>query len=301
MRQGSIIDTFEVLVNPGFPIPEKIVGITHITDEMVADALDIKELLPKFLDFCKDCILVAHNAKFDVGMIYRDVKKYNMEYDMLPVIDTLNLFRVGYHDEVKTFNLKSLCKYFKVKQEQHHRATDDTRVTALCFVQMLNDLYKKSIYNYKDINSLIDPNVHYRYVIPSHITLLAMNPVGYKNMYKIISDALTNHFHGSARALKSVIDTYREGILVGSSCVNGNVFELALNRSVEELEKEVKYYDYIEVQPPTAYRQLYSDMPNGEERVKELISKIIEVANRNDKLVVATSDCHYLRPNLKIS
>ncbi len=299
VRQGSIIDTFEVLVNPGFPIPEKIVGITHITDEMVADALDIKELLPKFLDFCKDCILVAHNAKFDVGMIYRDVKKYNMEYDMLPVIDTLNLFRVGYHDEVKTFNLKSLCKYFKVKQEQHHRATDDTRVTALCFVQMLNDLYKKSIYNYKDINSLIDPNVHYRYVIPSHITLLAMNPVGYKNMYKIISDALTNHFHGSARALKSVIDTYREGILVGSSCVNGNVFELALNRSVEELEKEVKYYDYIEVQPPTAYRQLYSDMPNGEERVKELISKIIEVANRNDKLVVATSDCHYLRPNLK--
>ncbi|MDE6656223.1 MAG: PHP domain-containing protein, partial [Anaeroplasmataceae bacterium] len=135
--QGGIIDTFEVFVNPGFPIPEKIVGITHITDDMVKDALSIEEILPKFMDFCKDAILVAHNATFDVGMIYRDVKKYHMGYEMLPVIDTLNLFRAGYGTEVKTFNLKSLCKYFKVKQEQHHRATDDTRVTALCFIQML--------------------------------------------------------------------------------------------------------------------------------------------------------------------
>ncbi|MDE6240960.1 MAG: PolC-type DNA polymerase III [Anaeroplasmataceae bacterium] len=297
--QGGIIDTFEVFVNPGRPIPEKIVGITHITDDMVKDALSIQEILPKFMEFCKDSILVAHNATFDVGMIYRDVKKYHMNYEMLPVIDTLNLFRAGYGTEVKTFNLKSLSKYFKVKQEQHHRATDDTRVTALCFIQMLSDLFKRNIYNYKDINSLIDKNEHWKHLIPSHITILAKNPVGYKNMYKIISDALTYHFYGSAKALKSVIDTYREGILIGSACVNGEVFELALNRSVEELEAEIEYYDYIEVQPPTAYRQLFEDMPNGQERVEELILKIIEAANRKGKLVVATSDCHYLRPNLK--
>lgn len=297
--QGGIIDTFEVFVNPGRPIPKRISELTTITDEMVADALSIKEILPQFMEFCKGGILVAHNAKFDVGMIYRDVKKYNMDYDMLPAIDTLNWFRAGYHDEVKTFNLKSLSKYFKIKQEQHHRAIDDTRVTALCFLTMLSDLYKKGIYNYQDINSLIDPAVHYRYVIPSHIMLLAQNEKGYKNMYKILSDSLTNHFYGSARALKSVIDTYRDGILIGSSCVNGNVFELALNRSIEELEQEMTYYDYIEVQPPTAYRQLFKEMPDGEERVKEIILKIIRTAQKVGKPVVATSDCHYARPHLK--
>lgn len=297
--QGGIIDTFEVMVNPGCPIPEKIVGITHITDDMVKDALSIQEILPKFMEFCKDSILVAHNATFDVGMIYRDVKRYHMNYEMLPVIDTLNLFRAGYANEVKTFNLKSLSKYFKVKQEQHHRATDDTRVTALCFVQMLSDLFKKNIYNYKDINSLLDPNEHWKHLIPSHITILAQNKKGYRNMYQIISDALTKHLSSSAKALKSVIDAHREGILLGSACVNGNVFELALNRSREELLEEIEYYDYIEVQPPTAYRQLFDDMPNGEQRVKELIEKIISCAKEKGKLVVATSDCHYLRPELK--
>ena len=105
---------------------------------------------------------------------------------------------------------------------------------------MLNDLYNKNIYNYKDINSLIDPNVFYRYLIPPHINLLAKNGVGYKNLFKIVSDSLTNHFYsGNARALKSIIDKNREGILIGSGCVNGNVFELALNRSDDELKDSV--------------------------------------------------------------
>lgn len=297
--QGGIVDTFEVFVHPKMEIPKKISELTTITNEMVEDALPIERILPQFMEFCAGSILVAHNATFDVGMIYRDVERYHLNYAPFPVIDTLNLFRVGYHDEVKQFNLKVMSKYFKVKQEQHHRAIDDTRVTALCFLSMLNDLFQKGIYNYRDINTLIDPKVHWKYVIPNHLNLLAKNPVGYKNMYKILSDALTEHFYGSARALKSVIDTHREGILIGSGCVNGNVFELALNRSLSELEEEIRYYDYIEVQPPSAYRQLFLDMPNGENRVREIIQKIISTARKQNKIVVATSDCHYLRPQLK--
>ncbi len=297
--QGGIIETFETFVNPKMTIPEKISHLTTITNEMVANALPIEEVLPQFMAFCEGSILVAHNAKFDVGMIERDIQRCHLNIDKFPVIDTLNLFRAGYYDKVKTFNLKSLSKYFKVKQEQHHRAIDDTRVTALCFISMLSDLYSKNIYNYQDINSIINPNEHFKHVIPAHIVLLAQNPVGYKNMYKIISDALTTHFSGTARALKSVIDKHREGLLIGSACVNGNVFELALNRSVEELEKEMEYYDYIEIQPPTAYKQLYNDMPNGEQRVKEIITKIIQHAQAKKKIVVATSDCHYARPQSK--
>ena len=180
--QGGIIDTFETFVNPKMPIPAKITELTSIDDEMVKDALTIDEVLPKFMEFCQGSIMVAHNAKFDVGMIYKDVKKLGLDYEQLPVIDTLNLFRAGYHTEVKYFNLAQLSKYFKVKQEHHHRAIDDTRVTALCFISMLNDLFKKGIYNYADINTLIDPNVHWKHVIPAHITLLAKNQVGFKNM-----------------------------------------------------------------------------------------------------------------------
>lgn len=297
--QGGIIETFERFVNPERPISEKITALTTITDEMVMDAPTIKEVLPEFMDFCKGSILVAHNAKFDVGFIYANIKRLNLNYEMLPAIDTLNLFRAGYYKDVKKFNLKVLAKYFKVKQEQHHRAIDDTRVTALCFIGMLNDLYNKGITNYKDINSIINPDEHYKHIIPSHINILAKNPVGYKNMYKLVSDSLTNHFYVDARALKSIIMTFREGLLLGSGCSNGEVFELALNRSEEELLEAMKLYDYIEVQPPLCYKHLFSSLPNGQLDIEDTIKRIISCANKLNKIVVATSDCHYLRPKLK--
>lgn len=299
VRSGTIIDQFEVFVNPERPIPAKITELTSITDEMVMDAKTTKEILPEFLEFCKGSILVAHNAKFDVGFIYAKLKKYGIPYQEFPVIDTLNLFRAGYHQEVKAFNLKVLSKYFKVKQEQHHRAIDDTRVTALCFINMLNDLYNKNIYNYNEINSLIDKNEHWKHVIPSHLNFIATNPVGFKNMYKLVSDALTVHLYKDARALKSVINTYREGILVGSGCVNSNIFEYAINRSDEEALEEMKFCDYIEVQPPMAYAQLFSSYENGKNTIEETIKHIISLADSIGKTVVATSDCHYTRPSYK--
>ena len=300
VRGGTIVDSYEVFINPLMHIPEKITELTSITDDMVKDAKTIDIVLPEFLEFCKDTILVAHNAKFDVGMIYRDMKRLGIEAIDFPVIDSLNLFRVGYHDEVKGFGLKFMCKYFKVKQEHHHRATDDTRVTALCFIQMLQDLYNKKIENYKDINSTIDPNTHFRYVIPYHIVLIAKTPLGYKNMFKILSDAMTNHmWENEARVLKSVIESHREGILLSSGCANGKVFEMALNRSEEELREAISYYDYIEVQPPLAYKQYYVEFPDPDTRIKEVIQKIIRISKEMGKIVVATSDCHYLRPRLK--
>lgn len=297
--QGGIIETYETFVNPEMPISQKITELTTITDEMVMDAPKIEEVIPRFMEFCKDSILVAHNAKFDVGFIYANIKRLGLNYDILPAIDTLNLFRAGYNEEVKKFNLKAMAKYFKVKQEQHHRAIDDTKVTALCFIGMLNDLYSKQIFNYNDINKLIDPNVHYKYVIPSHINILASNLVGFKNMYKLVSDALTNHFSIEARVLKSVLKKYKEGLLLGSGCSNGDVFEMALNRSQEELEEAMLMFDFIEVQPPKAYSHLFSSLPNGEYDIKDTILRIIETAQALGKTVVATSDCHYSRPKLK--
>ena len=298
--KGGIIDSYEVFVNPKRHVREKITRLTTITDEILADAKTIDEVLPEFLEFAKGSILVAHNAKFDVGMIYAKAKKLGLDYEILPAIDTLNLFRAGYYDQgLKAFNLKVLCKFFKVKQEQHHRASDDTRVLALCFISMLNDLYNKGIYNFKDINSLINKDVHWKYVIPRNVNFLCLNKTGFKNMYKLLSDSLTKHLYLEARCLKSEFDKYKEGIIVGSGSDSGYVFEYALNRSEEELAKEISFYDYIEVCPPSGYAHLYEELPNGIEDIKKVINKIIRVAKAQNKLVCAVSNVHYLRPSDK--
>lgn len=298
VKNGMIVDRFNEFVNPEMLIPEKITSLTSITNEMVSDKDRIDVVLPRFLEYAKDTILVAHNAKFDVGFIYSEIKRLGIDYPKLGAIDTLMLFR-SVHPELKKFNLKVVAKQYKVKQEQHHIADDDARVLAEAFIEMLKELYDRNINTFKEINTLIDPNTMYKQLFPSYITILAKNPKGYKNMLKIVSDALTYHLASDARLLKSVLDKYREGILVGSGSSNGNVFEYALNRSVEEMEEEMAYFDYVEVLPPSGYLQYYSELPNGKDDVIEVINKIMASAKKLGKMVVAVSDSHYLRPNEK--
>ncbi|UKI51263.1 MAG: PHP domain-containing protein [Clostridium sp.] len=164
---------------------------------------------------------------------------------------------------------------------------------------MLQEFIKAGCKNVLDINNLIDKDNHYKFLFPNHITLLCKNQVGYKNLYKIISDALTVHCLNNGILLKSVLDKYREGLLVGSACSNGRVFECAMYYSDEELDKAIEYCDYIEVQPPLAYKHLFSELPNGIKDIEEIIIKIITRAKALNKIVVATSNCHYLRPELK--
>ena len=300
---GQVIETFECFVNPKMPIPKRITEITSITDEMVSEALTIEDVLPKFLSFVEGSILVAQNASFDVGHIYANMDRLGIKRVEFPVIDTMQLARNFYHTELKTFNLKSLARYFKVQQEHHHLADDDTRVTTEIFLQMLQTLYKHNIYNYNQINSSIDFSVAYKHVFPRHITLLVKNQEGYKNIFKIVSDALTNHYHNESRVIKSFLDQHREGLLVGTSCVNGEVFDVALNKSEDELERVMAYYDYVEVQPPMVYvcsiqKDTYNDV-DYLSMVKDTIIRIIRVAKKLNKIVVATGDVHYLKKEQK--
>lgn len=290
----SELDTFETFVNPGFPISEKITNLTSITNDMVKDSKTIDEIMPKFLEFVKGSILVAHNASFDVGMIKANLKRLGMEVIDFPVIDTLNLFRSLHHDDVKRFNLEELAKFYHIKQLHHHRAIDDTRVTAECFVLMLQEMFKAGVTNYSDVNDLVSPDL-YKYLIPKHVNALVKTQAGLKNMYKFLSDALTTHCADEPRLLKSVLTKYRDGVLIGSGCVNGEIFEEALNGSYEKLKSLMTYYDYIEVQPPLAYSHLYDDVTGGKDTVINTILKIIKAANELGKIVVATSDSHYIK------
>jgi DNA polymerase-3 subunit alpha (Gram-positive type) len=295
MTQAGVIDTFQIFVNPEEPLSAFTTSLTGITDEMVSKAQTIDKVLPKFLAFANDSILVAHNALFDVGHIRENAKRLDLIFNHSKVVDTLSLARYFYSDQLKRFNLKAVAKYFKIKQENHHRADDDARVTADIWQSMMHDLSKQGIKHYAQINQAIDIKEAWKHGMPYHLNVLAQNQEGYKNLFKVVSDALTDHFYKGPRTLKSVLDKHRQGLLVGSGCANGDVFEAALNKGDEDLIEAISYYDYIEVQPPQAYKHLKRDLGQyADEIIEAIISKIIKTAKQQNKLVIATGDVHYL-------
>lgn len=305
IEHGIISSKYETFVNPEMEISEQITELTTITNDMVKNERTIAEVIDEFLAFIGDSILVAHNASFDIGMLLANCRRLNKNIRYFKAIDTLNLFRAMCNKDelpdkgVAKFNLKVLSKFYKIKQEQHHRAIDDTRVTAECFLQMLQDLYKKNVFNYKDINSVINPNNFYRYVIPSSIHILCKTEKGLRNMYRLLSDALTVHCFGEGRLLKSVLETYRADNLVTSGGYLGDVFENALNKSEEDTIKAIRYVDIVEVQPPSGYLHLIDGHADGRKRIEETIKKIIRLSKQEGKIVVATSAAHYIDKNDK--
>ncbi len=303
VKNGVIVDAYDDFVHPLIPISEKITSLTSITNEMVENAMSIEEALNKFIEFSKDCIIVAHNADFDIGFIKAKIKECNLGDMDFMGIDTLRLMHFMYYGELTKFNLKAVSKFFKVKQDHHHRANDDTRVLAESFIKMLQDVLNKGYKNYNELNSMIKQNEDaYRNIIPKRARVIALNQAGYKNMFKIVSDALTTHVSTDARLLQSVVEKYHEGVLFLSGNSFSDVFENALNRSVEELRYAISKYDVIEVQPLHAYDHLIhelDDVRDGKKIIEDTIKLIISEAKAQNKIVVATSECYYIHKSDK--
>ncbi len=292
---NAVVKTYQTFVNPLEEISEQITSLTGITYEMVQDAPTIDSVLPEFLSFAKDAILVAQNATFDIGFIKENARVLTLPFENHHVIDTMNLAKYFYGDQLKRFNLKVLANFFKVKLEQHHRADQDANATAQIFLIMLAELQQKGIRTYVEINNAIDKTQAWKHIKPHHVNVLVKNQIGYKNLFKVISDALTDHFHKGPRTLKSVLDQHREGLLVSSGCVNGDVFEAALNKDDDTLRKAIDYYDIIEVQPPEAYLHLHEELGQfAAETIEAIIFKIIKMAKQAQKIVIASGDVHYL-------
>ena len=297
IQNGMIMDTFSEFVKPKKPIPDYIAELTEISNDTVFNALDIENVLPKFKEFIEGTILVAHNAPFDTEFIYENMRNLGIFEHVYPCIDTIQIARCLYAEQgLKRFNLGACAKFLKVELEQQHRAIHDAKTTSNVFLRMLGDLADKGVRNYKDINSLKDDCPMYKYVIPRHLNILVKNKVGLKNFYKIISDSHTNHFHKGARVTKEVLNKYREGLLVGSGCVNGEVFRAAKEKTYAILKEKMKYYDYIEVQPPCCYYYLYENTKEEgfKEHIEDIIKTIIKCADELGKPVVATGDVHEL-------
>ena len=298
IKNGLIIDEFASLVKPKRKLFKEITDITHITNEMLDEQLPIEEVLPKFKEFIDGSILVAHNAHFDTDFIYAELDKLNLFEKEMPCIDTMMFARGLYGSEFKQNNLRAVGKFLKVEVEpnEQHRAVYDARTTANIFQKLLSEALDRGYDNYSMLNKMVLEKELFRYKIPNHINIIVKNKLGLKNFYKIISESHTTYFQKDARILKSLIEKYREGILVGSGCGNGEIFRLAMEKTYRQLLKEIDFYDYIEVQPPTNYLNFFEMWPVEEaiEMAKTTIKLIMKAAKEKNKMVVATGDVHEL-------
>ena len=299
---GEIIDRFDELINPGRKLPPKITELTNITDDMLVDKDNEENAVRRFIDWYGDLPMVAHNAKFDVSFLEMAHQKYNFGTFTNTVIDTLELSRAMNPSQGR-HNLSALVKKYNVPwdEDAHHRADYDAEGTAYVFYKMIKELVNRNVEKISDLNKIIDKNELHTLGNVYHFTMLAKNLTGLKNMFKIISYANTTYYYKGPRILRSVLNELREGILIGSACVNGEVFDMARTKSDEELSNIMKFYDYIEVQPPSVCEHLVQtgDFPSMND-LKNNIAKIIRVAKESSKMVVATGDVHHLDPDDKI-
>ncbi|CEG26830.1 PolC-type DNA polymerase III [Bacillus sp. B-jedd] len=300
IREGEIIDRFESFANPHHRLSATTINLTGITDDMVQNAPEIGDVLTRFREWTADDILVAHNASFDMGFLNTGYKKIGFEKAKNPVIDTLELARFLY-PEMKNHRLNTLAKKFDVELTQHHRAIYDAEATGYLLMKMLKDSLEQSIEYHDQFNDHMGNSSAFKRARPYHCTLLAQNETGLKNLFKLISIAHINYFYRVPRIPRSVLQKYREGLLVGSACDRGEVFEGMMQKSPDEVEEAATFYDYLEIMPKPVYAHLLEmELVRDERALEEIIGNIVKLGEKLDLPVVATGNVHYLNENDKI-
>lgn len=295
---GKIVDKFACFVNPGKPIPQRITEITGITDEMVADAPDESIAIPKFIEFCGDCVLVAHNANFDMSFVSAACQRLNIDYKPA-FIDTLVLARSIY-TSVKNYKLGTIAKFLQLPEYTSHRAFDDAQTLGLILLDMIKQIKEQ----YPDIQTVDMLNTgfgtgDFKKLRPYHMVILVKNMEGLRNLYVLTSKAHVDYFFKNPRIPKSELVKMREGLIIGSACEAGELYRAVLEgRPFDELCEIASFYDYLEVQPNGNNEFL---VRNGdvkdEEALNEINRQIIRIAEHLGKPVVATGDVHFMNPS----
>ena len=296
---GEIIDRYSTFVNPEVPIPFKIEKLTGITDSMVIDAPKIQEILPKFLEFCGDSTLVAHNAEFDMSFVKNKAGKMGIEV-VNTVVDTLSIARFLL-PTLHNFKLDTLAKHFSVLLQNHHRAVDDAEATSQIFINLCSMLKDRDIFTLGELNERGEfDELAIRKLPSSHAIILVSSEVGRVNLYRLISASHLQFFNKRPKIPKSMFSKYREGLILGSACEAGELYQAILHgHDDNEIARIINYYDYLEIQPLGNNKFMFEkpDIPvDSNEDLIEINKKIIKLGEKFDKLVVATCDVHFLNP-----
>ncbi|MBR4140030.1 MAG: PolC-type DNA polymerase III, partial [Lachnospiraceae bacterium] len=299
VENGQITDRFSTFVNPQVPIPFEIEQLTGIKDEMVIGSDTIEVILPKFMEFCKGSVMVAHNAGFDIGFIEENCKRQNLDYDFT-VIDTVALARVLL-PALNRYKLDTVAKALGVSLENHHRAVDDAGCTAEIFVKFIEMLKEQGAENLDRVNEIGSSSADAIKKMPTyHAVIIARSEVGRRNLYRLVSLSHIDYYSRRPRIPKSVYTKYSEGLMIGSACEAGELYQAVLrNAPEEEIIRLVKFYDYLEIQPLGNNAFMLRDPKSGitsEEQLKDINRKICKLGEQWNKPVVATCDVHFMDP-----
>ena len=310
--KGHETGRFSEFINPRVPIPFRITKLTGITDEMVEKADPVDVVLPKFLEFCRGCVLVGHNVGFDIGFIRANAGNLNIPCHF-STIDTVGMARVMLPGHNR-YTLDEVAKMLGVSLENHHRAVDDAGATADIFIRLIPKFVEKGAINLAQINEMGQNDIESkRRLHPYHCILLAKNVTGRVNLYRMISASHLTYFFRKPKIPKSLLMQYREGILVGSACVAGELYQAILEqRSDEKIAQIVSFYDYLEIQPRDNNAFLLTDYVDKEKTEKrypwiqsmddilDINRRIVRLGEQFSKPVVATGDVHFLDPEDEI-
>ncbi len=305
VSKGVVTEHFSTFVNPRVPIPFEIEKLTGIRDDMVADAPVIEEVLPRFLEFAQGCILVAHNAGFDMSFIQENLKRQGLPWEYT-YVDTVGIARILLPNQAK-HTLDAVAKTLNISLENHHRAVDDAECTALIFVQFIRMLEEKGVFTLAQLNDLGRSSVELVRRLPTyHAIILAKNDLGRINLYRLISQSHLTYFAGRhPRIPKSLVMKYREGLILGSACEAGELYRALLDGQNEmQIARLVNFYDYLEIQPAANNKfmiasEKYRNIQSLED-IREINRKIVKLGEQFHKPVAATCDVHFLDPEDEI-
>jgi DNA polymerase-3 subunit alpha (Gram-positive type) len=297
----KIVDSFSTFVHTDKKLPARIIDLTSITDDMLEGQPEIGEALPAFLNFAKNSVLVAHNAKFDVSFIREKARELDIRDIEISSLDTLELSKALIKD-VKNYKLSTLTKKLGIELLKHHRAVDDANAAARLFLILLNKLEEREISDISRLNDILKGDIDLVKQPSFHINILVKNYEGLKNLYKMVSDSHLNSFYKKPRLLKSVLNKFREGLILGTACEAGELYRAILEGyDKEKIEEIVDFYDFLEIQPLSNNMFLVNnERVKGVEDLKEINKKIIDLGEKSGKITVATGDVHFLEPEDEI-
>ncbi len=303
VQNGAITERFSTFVNPKLPIPFEIEELTGIRDDMVIDAPLIDEILPEFMEFCKGCVMVAHNAEFDMSFIQKNCEDLHLACSFT-VADTVAMARFLL-PQLNRYKLDTVAKAVGVSLENHHRAVDDAACTAEIFVKFIEMFESRHITTLDELNEKGIPTAEAICKMPTyHAIILAKNDIGRVNLYRLVSLSHLTYYHKRPRIPKSELQKYREGLILGSACEAGELYQALLHgRPAQEIARLVEFYDYLEIQPVgnNAFMLRDSKSPvNSIEDIQDLNRQIVQLGEDFHKLVVATCDVHFLNPEDEI-
>ena len=303
LKNGQEVKRFQSFVDPGRPLERKIVELTGITDEMLRGAPKISQVLPEFLEFCGDRVLVAHNADFDTGFIRTACRKLGLAYPFTSV-DTLILAQ-NLMPQLNKHKLDVVANALSLPEFNHHRAADDAMICGLVMCRFLDMLRERDIHSLQKVNDAMlelrsQNRIGDRHA--RHIILFAKNQTGLRNLYHLISDSNLKYFKRVPRIPKSELLALREGLIIGSACEAGELFQAILARkSEDELKRIASFYDFLEIQPISNNRfMLEKGLAKDEEELREYNRTVVRLGEELGKPVVATGDVHFLNPEDEI-